>query len=1074
MSYNKNHGMPSSPIPISKTKIIAPHRRPDLLSRHRLLESLNAFLDRKLILLSAPAGYGKTSLLVDLAGQVSLPVCWLSLDPLDRDPQRFMAYLVAALAERFKGLNTPLRPMLSNLKSIETDAESLLVALTNELYEQVEEDFLLVIDDYHLLDDLPIITSLVNRFLQLVDDNCHIILSSRTLPSLPDITLMVAREQINGLSQTDLAFQPIEIQALYHQNHQKDLTEADARQLAEQSGGWITGLLLSDLSGRAQVSRVDAFSYLGRQVLDQQPAAMREFLLRTCLPEEFNVELCEAVLAPLHARPQNWPSIMGQVLEKNLFVLPVGDGRWLRYHPLFREFLKARLREERPSEIPILLENLTQYYEHSGEWEKAYYTCQQAGSPQRLAEVVERGGTPMLQHALTTLENWVNGLPPAIIRSRPGLVSLRGSIAIHKGDTREALSLLDAAISTYRQDTDLEGLTLALVRRAVTHRLTGNYAASLNDAEEALRLTEARSDLQPTYAEALRLKGGNLHRLGHALEAVKYIERSLALYTALNESGSIPWLLVEAGMAYTSLGDVEAARNAYQKALAAWQAEKNLNAQANVLNNMAVLHHQNGEYEQAADTYEMGLSLARKSRSLRTEAGILAGLGDLYAEVGDFESAVQAYEKAQPLTKQWEGSFIDVYLALARAGLAVLQGEPARARAALQGARRKVQSISSLYDHGLYAQIEGRLHLLNGQNARAIAAFRTSKDLFTRNGRAVESALSSLWLASALGQAGETEAARAEVRDLLNRDIRPAHALLVGVQQASPWLKSMLKDPQVGRSLNALIDRASRIEARWPGVRRSLRRVAQSVQMPAPSLSVRAFGRAEVQVEGHTVSMPEWSTQSVRDLFFYLIFKGGPVTKEQIAAALWPEVDEPQTLKQRFKAYLFRLRRATRRDAILFDEEYYRFNFSLDYEYDVEAFETYLARSRMALTPAERIEQIQKAVDLVRGPYLSEVDLPWAIGERDRLEQACLAALESLAGLYLENGQFQQALETGQRALKTDAYMEAVHQILMKAYAAQGDHPAIRRQYQACQAALAELGFSPSQETQELYRRLLG
>jgi ATP/maltotriose-dependent transcriptional regulator MalT/two-component SAPR family response regulator len=1066
--------MSPSPVPISKTKIIVPHRRPELLSRNRLLESLNAFLDRKLILLSAPAGFGKTSLLVDLAHQTNLPVCWLSLDPLDRDPQRFIAYIIAALAERFKGINAPLLPQLNTLKSIETDAEPLLIALTNELYEQVEEDFLLILDDYHLLDDVPIITSLLNRFLQLVDDNCHIILSSRSLPSLPDITLMVAREQINGLSQTDLAFQPVEIQALYHQNHQQDLSEQAARQLAEQSGGWITGLLLSDLSGGSNVSRVDAFSYLGRQVLDQQPGPIREFLLRTSLPEEFNAELCEAILEPTPIASHSWPTIMGHVLEKNLFVLPVGDGRWLRYHPLFREFLQARLREEHPSEIIPIFERLTRFHEKSNEWEKAYFACQQLNDPEKLADVVERGGTPMLQHALTTLENWVNSLPPNLLRSRPGLISLRGSIALSKGDLRDATELIQEAVTIYRGDVHLEGLTLALVRRAVMYRMSGNYTASLKDAEEALQLTEPHPHLQPIFAEALRLKGGNLYRLGNMREAVKYIERSLALYTALNETGSIPWLLMEAGLVYGCLGDIEAAKNSFQKALGIWQAEKNFAAQTNVLNNLAVLHHQNGEYELAADTYEIGLSLTSRSRNTRSEAMILIGLGDLYAEVGEFESAEQAYEKALPLAKQWEGSFIDIYLIFARTSLALLRGDPVHARTVFQDARKKMRAISSLYDQGLYSMIEGRLHLLNAQYSKAVLAFRNSRELFLQNGRAIESTLGGIWLAAALGTDGQTEEARVEIRELLNTNVRPSHAVLVGIQQAAPWLRSMLKDPQVGRSLNGLLDKAARIEAKWPGVRRSLRRLAQSIHMPAPSLVVRAFGRAEVQLDGHTVTMPEWSTVSVRDLFFYLIYKSGPVTKEQIAAALWPEVDEPQTLKQRFKAYIFRLRRATRRDAILFDEEYYRFNFSLDYEYDVEAFETYLARSRMVRTNEERIEQLQKAIDLVRGPYLSEVDMPWAIGERDRLEQSYVSGLENLASLYLESGQFQQAVDTAQRALKTDPYLEIIHQLLMRTYAALGDRTSIQRQYQACKTSLAELGFAPALETRELYKRLMG
>ena len=164
--------MTKSSIPISKTKIIIPNRRRELLSRPRLLEKMNGFLENKLILLSASAGYGKTSLLIDLAHQAKVPVCWLTLDPLDRDPQRFMAYLIASLAERFPKVGEASQPLLNNLKSMESDAEALLVALTNELYDQAEGDYFVILDDFHLLDDVAVVASLVNRFLQLVPESC--------------------------------------------------------------------------------------------------------------------------------------------------------------------------------------------------------------------------------------------------------------------------------------------------------------------------------------------------------------------------------------------------------------------------------------------------------------------------------------------------------------------------------------------------------------------------------------------------------------------------------------------------------------------------------------------------------------------------------------------------------------------------------------------------------------------------------------------------------------------------------------------------------------------------------------
>src|ERR1051325_2937733 len=461
--------MPSKSIPISKTKIIVPHRRPVLLSRPRLLESLKSLLDNKLLLLSAPAGYGKTSLLIDLANNVDMPVCWLSLDLLDRDPQRFLAYLIASLGERFPRVGEASRPQLNRLKSIEQDAESLLITLTNEIYDQIEDDFLVIIDDFHLLDDFPVISSLVNRLLELVMENCHILLSSRTLPNLDDVTLMVAREQVAGLNHVELAFAPRELQALYAQNYHQHLSEEAAQDVVDQTSGWITGMVLFNSPGMTRVSGVDMFAYLGHQVLDQQPEPVREFLMRTSLPEEFNSEFCELVLGPLYSEPQNWFAFMGLILEKNLFVLPLGeDGRWLRYHPLFREFLQARLREERPQEVQSVLERMVTAYEKMGEWEKAYFTCKQLNDMEALAGVVERSGTSMLQTALVTLEGWINSLPPAYVRTRPGLISLRGPILALKGNLQESKDLLDIAVSIYRKDRDTAGLDLALTRRANT------------------------------------------------------------------------------------------------------------------------------------------------------------------------------------------------------------------------------------------------------------------------------------------------------------------------------------------------------------------------------------------------------------------------------------------------------------------------------------------------------------------------------------------------------------------------------------------------------------------------------
>ena len=1062
--------MSSKSIPISKTKIIVPHRRPEILSRPRLLESLKSLLDNKLLLLSAPAGYGKTSLLIDLANNIGMPVCWLSLDQLDRDPQRFLAYLIASLAEQFPHIGEASRPQLNRLKSIEQDAESLLVTLTNEIYDQIEEDFLLIIDDFHLLDDFPIISTLVNRFLELVMENCHVLLSSRTLPNLDDVTLMVAREQVAGLNHVELAFVPREVQALYAQNYHQHLSEEAAKELIDQTSGWITGMMLSNSPGMARVSGVDMFAYLGHQVLDQQPEPVREFLLRTSLPEEFNSEFCEMVLGPLYSELQNWFAFMGLILEKNLFVLPLGeDGRWLRYHPLFREFLQIRLREERPREVEPILERMVTAYEKMGEWEKAYFTCKQLNDPEALAGVVERSGTFMLQTALVTLEGWINSLPPALVRSRPGLISLRGPILALKGNLQESNDLLDIAVSIYRKDCDSAGLALALTRRAQTLRLLGDYHDSTKDIEEALHLAESDLALQPLYAEALRIKGLNLYRLGKSRRAIDELQHSLSLYSELKDTSGTRILLGETAMVHAAIGNVESAKSLFQEALTILRAEKNLHAQAEIMNNLAVLYHQLGEYELASETYENGLVCARSSHNQRAESLILAGLGDLYSEIEEFEAAAQAYEQAETIAS----GFISNYLMLARAALALLQEDSGTASKILRSFRKELRTNPSMYEHGLWALLEGRNHLLKHETRKAISLLQEGKNCFVEDGRESESQWCLVWLMSAYEQAGQRENAITQFRELMLMRNKPTHTLLITLHQASPWLKPLQDDLQIGRSLTTLMDKSKLLEERILSVRRTLRRHAQSIQLPAASLLIRALGRAEVSLNGRSIAMSDWRTKSVRDLFFYFLFRQEAVTKEQIGQVLWPEITDPQALKARFKDEIYRLRRAAGRNVIVFDEVYYRFNRTLDYEYDVEAFESYLTRARKSKDLTKRIEWYQKAVDLVHGPYLSEVDALWVVEERERLGQMYVSALEELARLYLDANQIEQCLSICQLALTQDRYNEGIYQVEMRAYAALGDRASIVRRYQASKLALQEgLGIPPSPETESLYRDL--
>ncbi|MFN3491747.1 MAG: tetratricopeptide repeat protein, partial [Anaerolineales bacterium] len=628
-----------SSIPISKTKIIPPSRRPQLLTRKRLLEFMYEALDKKLTLITAPAGYGKTSLLIDLIHDEGneWKTCWLALDEVDREPQRFAAYFIASIAQQFPEFGKLSNEILDSMKSFDQDMERLLVTLINEILEHTSGLFVVILDDFHLVEEVQSIRNFVNRFIQLMPENCRLIISSRKLSDFPELTLLIARGQASGLDFSELTFQAEEIQELIAQNENRHISDEEAQRLFSETEGWITGLQFSNIKLPSSGDQSNLFNYFKQQVLDKQALELREFILRTSLFEEFDVSLCESALQPFYSQKQDWRALIKNVASNNAFALPVGEnGNWIRYHHLFRDFIREQFKIEKPDEVKPLLANLQLAYEARNEWEKAHHICRQLNDSTALAEMIERAGSFMLQRANMILDSWLSELPTSMLKERPRLLSIRGAIAYLKGDLQESLSLLNQAETFFRKENDVTELALALSRRANTYRLLGDYEKSLSDIDEFIQLTEDNKELRSLYAEALKSKGFTLFRLGQVRQSISFLEKSLNIYEHLAEKERIPILLMDVGLANRVIGEFEQAKKAYTKALEIWEEAGDIYQQANLLNNLGVFYQFLGQYEEAVFAFEKGLLCARRSKNIRIDALISIGLGDLYAELEDF------------------------------------------------------------------------------------------------------------------------------------------------------------------------------------------------------------------------------------------------------------------------------------------------------------------------------------------------------------------------------------------------------------------------------------------------------
>src|SRR6266498_839736 len=338
--------------PILATKLYIPPPRPKVVLRTHLIEQLNEGLHHKLNLISAPAGFGKSTLLSEWIDGCERPVAWLSLDEGDNDPTRFLTYLIAALQTIATNIG---EGILSVLQSPQPPPiELILTALLNEI-TTVSDNFILVLDDYHVVDANPIENALT-FLLEHLPPQMHVVIATREDPQLP-LARLRARDQLTELRVTDLRFTPSEASELLNQVMGLHLSAEDIAALETRTEGWISGLQLAAISMQGHkdaTSFIQSFTcshhflmdYLVEEVLQQQPESIQTFFLRTSILDRMCASLCDALLLDSSASGQK---TLEYIEQANLFIIPLdNERRWYRYHHLFADLLRQRLQQSLP------------------------------------------------------------------------------------------------------------------------------------------------------------------------------------------------------------------------------------------------------------------------------------------------------------------------------------------------------------------------------------------------------------------------------------------------------------------------------------------------------------------------------------------------------------------------------------------------------------------------------------------------------------------------------------------------------------------------------------------------------
>lgn len=1072
---------------VIKTKLMIPRRRSEVLSRPRLLSILSEIIEYKLMIVAAPAGYGKTSLLVDFSYHTELPVCWFSLDPLDNDPLRFIAHFICAMQMRFPKFGKLALSALSDLTQDNLNFDPVIAAIVNDAYENITEHFIFVLDDYHLIRDNKEIEPFINRIIQEMAENCHFIIASRVLLTLPDLSLLVARNQVAGLSFEELAFVPDEVKQLILSNYHQVITEERASELVTQTEGWITGLLLStELSPKgnedrlrlAKVSGIGVYEYLTQQVFDRQPDDVKLFLLRTSLLEEFDASLCAKVIGKaLELGRYPWHEKIEQILRDNLFVLSVGEQTvFLRYHHLFRDFLQNRMRLEYPDDTLKIERALALNYVEHHQWEQAYEIYNRLGDKKSLLKLIFEASSSMITGGkLNTLSSWFDDVSEAELQNSPELLSIKASISLIRGNSELSLSLFNQAITGLRAPGKENDLVTALNRRSMVFSHLGKYHDSLRDANEAISLTENIKGMEASRAESFRIRGMCLSNQGDLLSALDSFINSRNIFSSFGNREDIATVLMEMGLTQRRLGNFENAEKDYEEALRQWQSSGNSLWQSNVLNNLGFLQNLRGQYEQAALSFEKSLQYAKMAGYPRGEGFGLISLGDLYRDLRASNEAIQAYEMARQIVDETHESAMEKYLIISQASLRRIEKKYDEAIQLMDFVGEKILKDVSKFELDFWRTEKVTLLLAQNITESVENELTDLETIYDRQGNLTEILKVKLLQAVYYFIKGNWINGELALKQVFESRIREAAINLI-VQVGSEFnsvFRSAAQHIIGSEPVMAILEDVARYEEHFPEYRKNLKRQNSVIQFTSYQVSIRAFGKMQVKVGDHMVSTSEWKSQTARDLMYYLLAHPTGATKEDIGEVFWPD-STPEELRLRFKNTIYRLRRAVGNDVITYTDDIYQFNRSIDYDYDVEHFQREYAQAQSAQDIDSQIKHYKASISAYQGEFLPKVEGSWVYSQREQYQRQFINGTLKLANLLLQQSHYNSAIQYCKRILEQDVCNEAAYRLMMLIYAAMEDRAAIKRIYETCRMTLIkELNIEPGENTRNLLETLL-
>lgn len=1068
-------------LPIIQTKLRIPVVKDEFIRRAKLTRRMKKIPEYPLTIIHSGAGFGKSTALALFMRDENIPGCWYSISSMDDDILPFLSYIIHSIRGVIPDFGQDIEEYIETMDRYirEEDLSYLCSLFINEILE-VNSDITLILDDYHQIEHSYTINSWIEKLLQHIPSNLHMVISSRSRPGWKHLTKMRVNGQLLEITREDLVLTIEEMELLLIDLYGLEIEPAHLESIYQLTEGWIIALCMiaqqipltgdiSTLLEHSSFSLQDLFDYLVMEVFSKQPPMIQQFLEQTSILDILEEELCDEIIGI-----QGASSMLEQLKERNLFIQKIGLKHY-RYHALFKEFLENAFLKNNPTTYTKLHEKCARFYEKRLMWEEALYHYKKISHYKAIASILQENGIKMLEGGmLKSLSDQLTLIPVLELENYYLLWFLKAEVHRYRSQYHEAEECYDKTYIEAEKRHDFLGMSKALEGKAKIYLDTIQPHQAEKLLYEAIEAREKSISSEAEKAKLYYLLSENLLNSGKSTNAEKWLQKAKTYSPSILDGN------IEARL-YLRTGRFEEAKRflLHQKEELSSKNGTELpksHRETDLL--LSLIESFTGEGLKAKELAQAGIQQGISLKAPFVEACGWIRMGHSVQILNKYDSdlAEQCYNTALDIMSRLN---VERGKAEPLMGLCILYGTRGEYERALEAGKRALQETEKVQDIWLSALISlcmGITCIYNERLNNGLSFLEKTRALFIQCEDSFGQTLCSFWLAYIYYLEKEQDMFRETMDKFLylvqKNDFEFFfHKVSVfsprDLQMFVPLLIQCTKgDIQKSLVLKILQDMGITALDAHPGY----------------SIRVQTLGQFKIWLGEKEVGEKDWQREKGKELFQLFLTVNELISKEEIFQILWPNQDIKHADRD-FKVALNSLQHVlepTRKARaapffIIREGMFYGINPHAKIELDTTHFQTLIQNGLSETSQEKVIPLLEKGLTLYLGEYLPERRYDdWCISKRESMLVYFLRGAEKMAQFMVRKEEYDKAIYWCEKILKRDRTWEEAYRLLMYCYYRKNNRPQAMKWYRKCKLVLEEeLGVSPLEPTKQMYDMII-